>query len=346
MRRNRAMEFYRFFAAVMILCYHCYWFAFREDGTRFIGFYVFVELFFILGGFLMLASIRRGVTPEMRSDPAGTTVRYMRGRLARLYPHHLLSWLLVAVLAVLRGMWPIELLENGWPEIFLVNVFGFVRGTYVNIVCWYLSAMIFSSLIVYYLLLRDEDGFVKIVAPVLIVVCYGTMFDRKGSLANTIIFMQYSPHLGFLRALAATTVGCVAYRAYEWLRDVELPGERFWATAVEAAVLTASVCWMYRCSGRMDFLFVPLFFVFVISVFRGKSLLTRLLDNRLSGWLGRQSYAYFLNNLLVIYPYMHLFHGTNLPAMCWFCAPVCLAVSVVTGWMVKPVERLLTGGRT
>ena len=131
------------------------------------------------------------------------------------------------------------------------------------------------------------------------------------------------------------TVGCLAYRAWEWMKDVKLPGEGVIATVLEAAVFAASALYMYRCSGKMDFLFVPLFFVFVISVFRGKSLWTRLFDNRLSAWLGRQSYAYFLNNVVTVYLYMHFFPESGIGAMIWFCVPLCLVISVITGNVLK-----------
>ena len=229
-------------------------------------------------------------------------------------------------------------MDVGLPELFLVNIFGFVRGDYINIVCWYLSALIFASMAIYYLVLKDEERFIKIIAPILLVLLYGTIFDRKGSLANTILFTRYSPFLGFYRAVADITVGCVAWRVHEWLEPVSIPGERLWATLVEGAVLVASWMWMYGNSGKGDFLFVPLFAVFIISVFRGRSYLTRLLDNPISGWLGKQSYAYFLNNLVVIYPCMYFFPELSLWGMCLVCIPACFAVSLFTRWAL---EKLL-----
>lgn len=336
-KKNRAMELYRFIGAVMILCYHCYWFAFREEGKQFVGFYLFVEFYFILSGFLMMRSIRGHVTEEQRLDPAGTTWLYIRRRLSQFYPHHLLSWVLVAaiLLFVTKVIYPIELFQTGWTELLLVNIFGFVRGEYINIVCWYLSALLFVSLLVYYLLLKDEDGFIKILAPILIVLCYGTLFDRKGSLANTIIFSQYSPFLGYFRALADVTVGCVAFRVYEWMEDVELPGEKIFATVLEGAVMLASALWMYKNSGKGDFFFSILLFAFVISVFRGRSFFTRLFDNRLSAWLGGLSYAYFLNNLVVIYPVMHFFPDADIWKMCLICVPACMVVSIITDAVLR-----------
>lgn len=338
-KQNRAMELYRFIAAVLILCYHCYWFAFRGEETRFIGFYLFVELFFILSGFLMLKSVRHRVTPEQKLRPVDATMTYMKGRLRQLYPHHVLSWVLVALIQIflLQDIYPIEVLEVGWAELLLVNIFGFVRGDYINIVCWYLSGLVFASLIIYYLLMKNEDFFLKILAPVLLVALYGTIFDRKGSLANTIIFTQYSPFLGFYRSFADITVGCIAYRIYEWMEDVKLPGEWLWATLVEGAVMVACGRWMFSNSGRGDFFFVPLFVAFVISVFRGRSLFTKVFDNPVSGWLGKHSYAYFLNNLVVIYPCMFFFPEMELTTMCLVCIPACFVVSLITGTVLKKI---------
>ena len=333
MKKNRAMELYRFVAAVMILCYHCYWFAFREEGTQFVGYYLFVEFFFILNGFLMMRSIRNKASAEDRLRPADAALRYIKGRVKAFYPHHLLSFALVALIEVflLKRLYPIEIVHAGWTELLLVNIFGFVRGGYVNIVCWYLSAMLFGSLILYFWVLKDEEGFVKIAAPLIFVIFYGCLFDRKGSLANTIIFTRYSAPLGFMRALADMTAGVVAYRIYEWMEEPELPGEPVLATAVEGMVMLASAIYMYGSSGPFDFLFVPLFCAFVISVFRGRSFFTAVFDNPVSDWLGRQSLAYFLNNAVVIYLYMYFFPDSAIGPMIAVCAPACLALSVLTG---------------
>lgn len=340
-RQNRAMELYRFVAAVLILCYHCYWFAFREDGTQFIGFYLFVELFFILSGFLMARSVSLRASEEDRLHPAEATGVYIRKRLRQLYPHHLLSWILVAALRIwlMKDIYPIEVAQIGWAELLLVNIFGFVRGEYINIVCWYLSALVFASIPIYYLLLRNRKAFLKVIAPVLIVVLYGTIFDRKGSLANTILFTRYSPFLGFYRAVADITVGCIAYGIYEWMADVKIPGERLWATAVEGMIFLAGGMWMFSNSGKGDFLLVPLFAAFVISVFRGKSLFSRLFDRPLSAWLGKLSYAFFLNNLVVIYPCMHFFPGLGIWGMCLVCVPACFLLSLLTGSLLKKRTR-------
>lgn len=341
MKKNRAMELYRFAAAVMILCYHCYWFAFREDGTQFIGYYLFVEFFFILNGFLMMRSIRSRVTEQERLRPAEAAVRYTMGRVKAFYPHHLLSFVLVALIEIflMKTMYPIELVQAGWTELLLVNIFGYVRGGYVNIVCWYLSAMLFASVFIYYWILKDEEGFVKIAAPLILVIFYGCLFDRKGSLANTIIFTRYSAPLGYMRAVADITAGVLCYRIFEWMEDAELPAEPVLSTLVEGMVLLASGLYMYGNSGKFDFLFVPLFGAFVISVFRGKSLLTQAFDNPLSEWLGKQSLAYFLNNAVVIYLYMHFFPDSAIGPMILVCAPACLVLSVITGSLTGSNRR-------
>jgi len=332
-KKNRAIELYRFVAAVMILCYHCYWFAFRDEGTQFVGFYLFVEFFFILNGFLMMRSIRRHVGPEQRLHAADASLAYIKGRVRAFYPHHVLSLVLVALIEIfiMKRLFFIEIVQAGWTELLLVNIFGFVRGGYVNIVCWYLSAMIFASLPIYYWLLKDEDGFMKIVAPLILVIFYGCLFDRKGSFATTILFTRYSAPLGYMRAVADITAGVLSYRVFEWMEDAEIPSEPVLATLVEGLVLLASGLYMYRNSGKFDFLFVPLFCAFVISVFRGRSILTHAFDNPLSEWLGRQSLAYFLNNAIPIYLCMHFFPDMGIGTMCLVCIPACLILSVVTG---------------
>ena len=330
---NRAMELYRFVAAVMILCFHCNWYAFDQDGTPFCGYFLLVEFFFILSGFLMMRSIRRRITPEQRLAAGDTTFQYICGRLKSFYPHHLLSFVLVFLIEVglRKTMYPVEYAEAAWPELLLVNVFGFVRGKSINIICWYLSVLVFASLPLYYLILKDEQGFVKVIAPMIIVFLYGALFDRKGSLANTIIFTQYSAPLGYFRGLADMTAGVLAYRVFEWLEDTELPDEPLISTVLEAAVIFSAGLYMYDNYGKFDFLFVPMFCAFIISVFRAKSLFTRLFDNAVSEWLGRQCFAYFLNNAVVIFLYMYFRPEASIGQMIVFCVPACFVLSLITG---------------
>lgn len=336
--RNRSMEFYRFVSAVLILCYHCNFFLFN-DTEYFATSYLLVELFFILAGFLMFRSVRRRGPV---SDPVGATLWYMKSRLRQLYPHHLFSWLIIAAIGlfVTHELSALELLQKGWPELLLVNIFGFVRGGSVNIVCWYLSALLFASTILYYLLVRNEKLFINLLAPLLIVLLYGCLYDGKGSLAATILFTRYARFYGFFRALADICVGCLAWRLFEHWQGKRLHGETVWATLYEAAVFIAIGVSCVKYPGLYDFYYVPLFFGFVISVFRGQSLFSRLLDNKLSGALGTLSYAYYLNNLIVILPYRYFFPTeSSIGRMCLICGAACLVLSVFSTWFVDIVAR-------
>ena len=338
--RSRSMEFYRFVSAVLILCYHCNFFLFNNT-EYFATSYLLVELFFILAGFLMYRSIRRRGPV---TDCVGSALWYMKGRLRQLYPHHLFSWLLIAFIAVFvtREMGLGELLQKGWPELLLVNIFGFVRAGSVNIVCWYLSGLLFASTIVYYLLVKNERLFICLLAPLLIVLLYGCLYDGKGSLAATILFTRYARFYGFFRSLADICVGCLAWRLYEHWQDKSLHGEAAWATLYEAAVFIAIGVSTVKYPGLYDFYYVPLFFGFVISVFRGRSLFSRLFDTRLSEALGTLSYAFYLNNLAVILPYRHFFpEESSIGRMCLICGGACLVLSVVSTWLVDKIARRL-----
>ena len=336
--RCRSVEFYRFVSAVLILCYHCNFFLFNNT-EYFASSYLLVEFFYILSGFLLCRTVsRRGPV----SDPVGATTRYLKGRLRQLYPHHLFSWLIVAAIGlfVTGELSAGKILSVGCTELLLVNVFGFVRGQSINIVCWYLSALLFASAIVYYLLVSRPKLFLHLLAPLIMVLLYGCMVDGKGHLASTILFTQYSRFYGFFRALADICTGCMAWRLFEYWKDKRLRHEALWATLYESAVFIAVGVSFVRHPGLYDFYYVPLFFGFVISVFRGQSLFSRLLDNRLSEALGTVSYAYYLNNLIVIMPYRWLFpQEDNFLRMCLICGVACFVLSLISTWLVNKAAR-------
>lgn len=336
--RSRSMDFYRFVSAVLILCYHCNFFLF-DNTEYFATSYLLVELFFLLSGFLMCRSIRRRGPV---SDPEGATLWYVKSRLRQLYPHHLFSWLIIAAIGLfVTGEFTAgELLVKGWPELLLVNIFGFVRGGSINIVCWYLSALLFASAIACYLMLKNEKLFLNLLAPLLMVILYGCLYDGKGSLAATIVFTRYARFYGFFRAVADVFAGCLAWKLYERWQQKSLRHETLWATLYEAAVFVAVGVSVIRHPGLYDFYYVPLFFFFIISVFRGKSFFSRLLDNPLSGVLGTVSYAFYLNNLIVILPYRYFFpQENNIFRMCLICGAGCLVISLISTWLVDVLAR-------
>ena len=75
--KNSRIEFWRFCFAIGIAIMH---FGYYN------GFYIAVDFFFMLSGFLLMTSMAR--------HPDWSVWKIFKGRLAGLYPHYLLSFLL------------------------------------------------------------------------------------------------------------------------------------------------------------------------------------------------------------------------------------------------------------
>ena len=100
MKRNGAVDFWKFLYAAVIMCFHSLYFAGSEkyyfyDGAN------MVEYFFLVSGFLMAASV-------LKSDPANTPVwkntwQFLFHKIRSLCPEYYVAWAISFIMKQTAG---------------------------------------------------------------------------------------------------------------------------------------------------------------------------------------------------------------------------------------------------
>lgn len=311
MEKNRAIEAYRFIFCLTVCLFHFSPYSGRAVADYpFKGGYLAVEFFFIVSGYLLIKHFADKSKPEDRVQPALAAWQYIKSKYLRLFPHHTLSFLMLGIAGILFWNTPWQkVFINGIWEFFMLGEFGFAVIGMVNTAAWYVSALLMSSLVLYYLLLKDEQRFCYIIAPAMVLIIYSYCLN-SGSFLNQYTQYHYFFCTGFFRALAGMSLGCICYKLVQKLKPHTENRFRLLASILESGILIIffKIVWRggYTYS---DFLIPPLLAVLVISVFCGNSYLSKLLDNGISGLFGRLSYAVYLNQSLLIVLFINYLPG-------------------------------------
>lgn len=290
--RNYAIEFYRFLFACVVYCLHA-----RDYGSlptkngEFSGGYLCVEFFFILTGFFMMRNILSkqkqlagGATPE------SLALEYFIARYKKLMPQYWLSIVLMTVITceISRELPSVTVLLEMLPEFFAVQAFGI--SAYVNGFLWFVSDMLWASAIVYYLVLCRKDFMTTIFFPVGLLVAVGYLYRNVGYIDVT----STKPVEAFLRAFFEIGFGCVLYQVFVKLQDYNY--NRIFMTLLEAGLLSTAMFILWRTRrDYKDFIMVFVMGALILVTALNQGWITKLLNNKVSAWLGSLSYIIYVN---------------------------------------------------
>lgn len=337
--RNRAIEFYRFLFSIAVCLFH-----FRIKGNfpeptgYFSAGYLGVEFFSIISGCFLMESIRRGrAAQEAGASLPDLVCRFSARRFARLYPHYLLTMAAFLALRVcfLRTLTGKELVRDGFLEWFLLQSFG---TSFVVLLFWFVSALFLGSVLLYWLGLAWKDHFpiaMSFAAPLL----FSLFAQYCGTLDRT---MSPAPvaSQGLWRVIAGLALGCVVSCLVQRLAPLLRGRFALLSSALETGLLLVLLALMYRTyRSPWDFLAVALLALLVLSVLLGNSLLTRLLDNPLSDFLGKISYGVYLNQCF----FLHLYGPVFPVRSYWRSAAVFLLLNVLMSILTLPLSQALAG---
>lgn len=292
--RNGAIDFYRFLFACIIYILHIRRYGnFDSPNGQFNGGYLGVEFFFILSGFLMMRNIQSGIEAAGGDSSAEQlTVKYFISRYKKLMPPY---WFYGLTFLVVRKLTDPEYgmkkaFLKGLPDFLGIEVFwqpGQVGGA-----LWYVSALLWASSLIYYLLLKKRNFALYILFPVGILTALGYMYEKIGYIdvsGNQEMFL--SP---LLRALAEISLGCIIYCVYQKLSIKRY--STMMMSFLEVGLLAVVVIVMYRTRrDYKDFIMVFIIGAFILVTMLKQGILTKLLDNKVSVALGAVSYHLYLS---------------------------------------------------
>jgi peptidoglycan/LPS O-acetylase OafA/YrhL len=309
-RKNGAVEFWRYAFAVFTALYHFEkvyemmpWMASvrRVASVGFIG----VEFFFILAGFLIAETDKRLVlsgAPERMSfaDAGREAWDYARRRIKTVYPT-LAAVLIIFTLILHSGGLAVrlrELMNLEW-EALLLGGTSFAWGDAESpalflIVSWFITDLIISGFFMT-LFIRMRRDVMRVVAPLMAILLY-SLFGHKS-------FDLYLGHelYGFLsggmvRAVAGMFLGLTANMLYTRLAAAKLGAvKRTLLSLVEVYAIYRlfTLCWKQEIGvdNYRILVYIPLIIIFA---FTQKTAVSQILNNPVSRFLGGVSLAVYL----------------------------------------------------
>lgn len=344
--RQQAVELLRFLLCVVVCLHH----TMDMDKYYFGSGYICVDIFFILTGFFLM---RHFVFDTQDGNPEKKTLLYIQKRLKRLVPHHVFSWIITAIVMVFvtKAYTIKETLLYGWSELFLLKATGLGNNITINGVAWYISSLVICSFIIYWVLLRfrktgDTEGtrFSLFFAPIIFLLIMSYIWTTKEKLnywtQSAFIFTG-----GFLRGIAGISIGCTAYTVVQAIKkkigENPKPLIRVVASIYELLGWGSVFFLMFKKGGKRDFIIPFLATTLIICMFSFNSYLCSLLNNKISGYLGRISFPMYLNQMMFIRPLRAFFAGSPY----FIVAPVMLlslfVFSVFSDWLVNLVSKKL-----
>ncbi len=332
-RKNPAIEFLRFFIIMAVVLHHYFWYS----SAGYLG----VDFFFTLSGFLLMHYYTKDTAAN--DEPAQAAIMYTKKRYLRLLPYYLLTFFLsLGVSVCLWDSMSIDSIADSFWEILMLESFGFTENLLVG-PGWYCSALLIAGFFVYFLLAKYRKTYLYIIAPISLFLIFAWMAHVIGNLNRWLQFDTFIS-TGTLRGFAEMGLGCISYQIYVTLREKNY-GNKVNSTILELVCFGYIVYIIFVAgSSTKDFVCVFAMAALIVSLFLGKSLWSKILNNRLSHFLGWISVGIYLNhNVLAKIPWhkMCSHFGLTWNAELFIYLFAVIAFSAISTRFVENVERAL-----
>ena len=299
-REIRSHTAIRGIAAFLVVAYHL---QFDNDllgvetaTTFFKRSYLFVDLFFILSGFIISY-----VNQADRRDPLtrDAIVRFMKKRVIRLYPLVLFCLVYLFLFRATVSLVYLALAQRppfDWTPASLIVLMGQLTMTNAwlplpsdwNIPSWSISAEIFAYLLFpLFILSHVVRPVVTWVVCIAIIAGFYTAAYFYGNLDITLV---WSP----LRCLAGFLLGVLVYFARH--RIAQLPAVVLSALQIASFISIPAVL----CLPVNDVFVIPAFVILVATTWTDRGLLGQAFQGEIATTLGHWSFSIYLNHVPVI----------------------------------------------
>jgi peptidoglycan/LPS O-acetylase OafA/YrhL len=337
-KRFVLLDFYRFIAALGVFIFHLKNID-KGISPAWNGSYgLFVDMFFILSGFVISYSY------PATSTGLRSYVRFLVRRIARIYPLHLLTLLIFAVLALVGISGPTS--HASWLDflhnLLLVQAWGVTDHLSFNSPAWSISAELFCYVLFpLFMLLAGRVS--PLMLAIIVALCYGILAH-----AHLPIWQERSQmygatfDFGMLRALPSFLNGILLTVLFGLSSDY-----RRKPVAFAGIALFAGSVLILNLYAKPD-LAIILFSLAILVTATGESAFARFPGSDWLGRLGNTSYAiYMVHEVLLILLFKPAWHYFGLqPSMFPVFALVCCIILTVVAdvtyhYVENPARKLI-----
>jgi len=325
----------------------------RDISRFFSKCYLMVDLFFIMSGFIIYHVYGHFFEESIQR---ASFYKYIRARLARVYPLHIFTLILMIILVASQHFVWDKFFEPSAivTHVFMLQSFGLHSIYTWNVPAWSISAE-FAAYLIFPVFAVAMYRYKKISAPaiaLLIIFIYCLLSFKlskdNGTTGNYNLDLTFD--YGYLRGIAGFLAGGMIYQLY--LKKV------FYFLRTDAMLTTLFIL-LFVCLhfGVTDLIFIPVFLLLVLSAAYNTDKVKRLFSNRFLQWLGDISYSVYLVQfpltilIIAILPHLGVTwqgpYSLHLPY--WQAAICCiLFLAVLTGisaltykYIEQPFRKLI-----
>lgn len=294
--RVMEIELFRFLFSVMILFRHAEYLL--GENLLFPGAAFGVEFFFLVSGYLMMASLEK--MASIHTDDLGReTLLFLKKKAGAVYPEFFVSaaigftfqWFSRAL------SWDEveKLLSESFFELTFLTRVGLGENN-MNSVIWYVQAMLLGMLILYPLNRKYPKMMRTIIMPFAALVLLGYLNMKYGHLRSPSRWTGWT-YKGNVRAIAELCLGAEAFFVVRWLKGMQF-------SRLGKTLLTALkwLCWivimvyMWNPLCDKDFFMLAVLWAAVVLAFSGQCLDVEIYRNKLVAFLGKFSLPIYLSH--------------------------------------------------
>lgn len=254
-----------------------------------------VEFFFVVSGAMLLRSVEK----QKREKSLGEdTFKFMAHKIKGLLPNYYIAWIVLFVILNLSNSLKEVIFGalKAIPELLFLKMSGIPTQVY-NGNTWYISAMLLALLILYPLVRKNKDFFVKYIAPVISI--FGIGYITYNFKTILVIeewngFMYY----GLIRGIIGICIGCIAYELSQKLKDIKLTKlGKIIITIVELVLYSIIISLIFSYSfRRYCFVVLVILMIAICITLSNTSYTSKIFSHKTFNWMGEYSYSLYLGH--------------------------------------------------
>jgi len=293
--RNGKIEFWRFIFSVIIVIHHSR--ALLGDANcMFLGGSLAVEFFFLVSGYLMMASIAKKKDPPVAlgSETLEFIGRKMKGLLPELIVAYIVALTFASVVAKSNLEEIVMMFASSFFEVTQLKMSG-LPAQALNGVTWYISSMLLCMAILYPLIRKFPNVMTRVVAPLVALLLLGYMAANYTAPRAPVTWLGLT-YKGNLRAMAEICLGVMCYFAARRLSSLSLSVVgKILIMLAEWACHIFAIWYMYtQKATNADYYVILIMMIGVTLSFSHQGIDAKFFDCKFFAMLGRWSLPLFL----------------------------------------------------
>lgn len=298
-KRVGEIELFRFIFSVIILLRHFE--SVVNENLVFPGGAYGVEFFFLVSGYLMMASVEKASSRENTCSIPVDTWSYLRKKVKSVYLEIFLAYgigfVVICVCRSFRWNDIRNLFRNSIFELLLVQRFGLGSNS-VNSPIWYIESMLLAMAVLYPLNRKYQNSMKYIIMPMTALFLLGYLQQEYRTLRGPSIWLTFT-YKGNIRAVAELCIGAECFYIVQNLKQIRFTRLSKWLLTLLKWVCWGSLILYMWQESKYDFYMLLLLCISCILAFSQQCADAHIYQNKLVTWLGKFSLYLYLSH----YPY-------------------------------------------